>query len=199
MKVKRTVSIIGAALLMVGASALSASADSSASNGNGTQTITALSTGVIAGDIGSCNNTWATDTFNKFFQLKNNGDGTYNLTATYRNGTFVTIAGTSPGACESGVNNGHTVGAGITGRETQDWSMTVTATAPANKTPDCTNNACVGSGGFLDAVFGPGNYTRGEWTNVSYYTTKNNGSWFDTQGPSVTWPLSDTGDITGTL
>ena len=199
MKMKRTACIIGAALLMVGASALSASANPSASNGNGTQTITALSTGVTVGDTGSCNNTWATDTFNKFFQLKNNGDGTYNLTATYRNGTFVTVAGMSPGACETGVNNGNTVGAGITGRETQDWSMTVTATAPANKTPDCTNNACVGSGGFLDAVFGSGHYTRGEWTNVSYYTTKNNGSWFDTQGPSVTWPLSDTGDITGTL
>jgi hypothetical protein len=200
MRITRNASIIGAALLMVGASALSASAAPSASADNGTQTITALSIGVTADDIGSCNNVWATDTFNKFFQLKNNGNGTYNLTATYRNGTFVTIAGTSPGACEAtGADDGSLVGAGITGRETQDWSATVTATAPANKTPDCTNNACVGSGGFLDAVFGPGNYTRGEWTNVSYYTTKNNGSWFDTQGPSVTWPLSDTGDITGTL
>ena len=41
------------------------------------------------------------DSFNKFYQLKNNGDGTYDLQVNYRNGTLVTVAGTSPGACEA--------------------------------------------------------------------------------------------------
>jgi len=205
MRITRNASIIGAAVLMVGASALSASAAPSASADNGTRTITALSIGVTADDIGSCGNIWATDTFNKFFQLKKTGNGTYNLTATYRNGTFVTVldpetglSPKSPGACESGADTGNTVGAGITGRQTQDWSVTVTTIASANKTPDCTDNACVSATGFLTAVFGTVP-TLGSWTNVGNYTTKNNGSWFDTQGPSVTWPLSDTGDITGTL
>jgi len=193
----RMASIVSAALVTLGAAAAAATP---ALANNGTRTITTASFGVTQEDIGTCNNVWADDTFNKFFQLKDNGDGTYNLTATYRNGTFVTRAGMSPGACESGENSGDMIDAGIAGRQTQDWSATVTSDAPVNKTPDCTDGACISSGGFLTAVFGTGSYVRGPWTNVGNYTTKDNGSWFDTQGPLVApaWPLSDTGDITTT-
>jgi hypothetical protein len=146
-------------------------------------------------DTGTCNNTWALDSFNKFYTLTANLDGTYNLQVNYKDGTFVTLAGPSPGACESGTNNGNTVFAGVTGRTHQEYNATVTATAPANRNPNCgaNNAACTGSGGFLDAVFGAGNWERTDFSWTGHYEAGRNGTWFDTD---VDWPLNDRGDIT---
>jgi hypothetical protein len=82
--------------------------------------------------------------------LKNNGDGTYDLQVNYRNGTFVTVAGTSPGACEATGTNRKTVGAGITGRVTGHWVATVSAPAGvANRKPDCSGTNCLKASEFL--------------------------------------------------
>lgn len=151
--------------------------------------------GVSQGDIGTCNNTWAQDTFDKLFTLTKNVDGTYNLQVNYKKGTFVSFAGMSPGACESGTNNGNTVAAGVTGRTHQEYNATVTATTAADSNPDCGtgNTACTGSGQFLDAVFGAGNWSRTDFSWTGHYEAGSNGVWFDT---SVNWPLNDRGDIT---
>lgn len=131
--------------------------------------------------------------------MKNNGDGTYDLQVNYRNGTFVTVAGTSPGACEATGTNRKTVGAGITGRVTGHWVATVSAPAGvANRKPDCSGTNCLKASEFLNAVFGSNHWTYSVpfvWLRGKY-TTKNNGSWFDT---TVNWPFNDQGDITGTL
>lgn len=64
-------------------------------------------------DSGSCGNNWATDTFERHFTVKTslNDDGTYTVTQQFMNGSFVTIAGDSPGGCDT--NPGGTVGAGV--------------------------------------------------------------------------------------
>jgi hypothetical protein len=146
-------------------------------------------------DIGTCNNVWAQDSFNKFYTLTPNKDGTYNLQVNYKDGTFVTNAGQSPGACESGADNGNTVTAGVTGRTHQEYNATVTAPGIPNSNPDCAaNNGCTGSGDFLNAVFGAGNWTRTGFGWTGHYEAGSNGTWFDTD---VNWPLNDRGDITG--
>ena len=70
---------------------------------------------VVTDDHGSCGNTWAVDTEKRTFHVKRNRDGSYRLTRTDR-GTFVTVAGPSPGACETKGKHGATVLAGKTGK-----------------------------------------------------------------------------------
>ena len=52
-------------------------------------------------DNGSCGNAWATDTFDRFFNVHNNGDGSFSVREEFKRGSFVTSAGPSPGACET--------------------------------------------------------------------------------------------------
>jgi hypothetical protein len=148
-------------------------------------------------DIGTCNNEWASVSLDKSYKLTRTGDGTYNLEVK-EHGLFTTIAGSSPGACESGTDNGNTVAGGVTGSAVETYNAVVTSNATPNTHPDCSSNSCPGTGAFLNAVFGAGNYTSGyatgaySWAN--HYQAGSNGTWFDT---SVNWPLNDRGDITG--
>ncbi len=154
---------------------------------------------VGADDIGTCNNVWAEDSFNKFYTLTANLDGTYNLQVNYKDGTFVTNAGVSPGACEqtggNGPGNGNTVAVGITGRMHSEFNIPVSATTKPNRNPDCgLNNAgCPSANSFLTAVFGAGNFTRSPYSFTGHYEAGSNGVWFDTD---VNWPFNDRGDIT---
>jgi hypothetical protein len=152
---------------------------------------------VDQGDVGTCNNVWALDSFNKFYTITPNKDGTYNVQVNYKNGTFVTNVGVSPGACESGTNNGNTVGAGVTGKTQQEYNGTVTGTLSGNS---CTPKICVDTQSILETVFNSGwAWTilsdGGHWTWIGHYEAGRNGTWFDT---SVDWPYNDRGDITGT-
>jgi len=152
----------------------------------------------VQSDIGSCNNDWATVSLDKAYKLTRVSDGVYNLEVK-ESGSFVTIAGTSPGACESGTDNGNTVVAGITGLTHQTFDALVTSSSTPDAKPDCSDNACAGSGGFLNAVFGAGNYVSNynSWTDVTFtahYEAGSNGTYFDT---STNWPTDNRGDITG--
>src|SRR5690349_8171751 len=64
-------------------------------------------------DSGTCGNDWATDTFDRDFTVRSNGDGTYTVVEQFKNGSFATNAGLSPGACET--NPGGTLTGGETG------------------------------------------------------------------------------------
>jgi len=149
-----------------------------------------------AEDIGTCNNVWAVDSYDKFYTLTLNNDGTYNLQVNYKNGIFVSQAGSSPGACESGSDNGNTIAAGVTGKLHAEWNRTVTAATAPNQSPGCgvNNETCPSASCFLNTVFGADNWTGGDWSAVGYYNGNNNGTWFDTL---TNWPLNDRGDITG--
>ena len=65
-------------------------------------------------DSGTCGPDWANDTYDRVFTVSRNADGTYNLREDYREGRFVTIAGVSPGACET-TAHGLTVPGGVRG------------------------------------------------------------------------------------
>ena len=183
-----------ASLAMIGGIAVAGPAVAA---GNGFPPITGDGSRVQT-DTGSCNNDWATVSLDKAYKLTRVSVGVYNLEVK-ESGTLTTLDAASPGACESGTNNGNTVAAGITGLTHQTFDAPVTSSSMPNATPDCSANACAGSGGFLNAVFGVGNYTSGfnttggySWT--AHYEAGSNGTYFDT---STNWPLSNRGDITG--
>ena len=149
-------------------------------------------------DIGTCNNVWALDSFDKSYTITVNKDRTYNVQVNYKHGTFVTVAGVtpvkSPGACESGTYNGNTVAAGVTGRTHQEYNGTVKGTLSG---ATC-NATCVDTTSILNQLFNPG-WTwvvladGGHWTWTGHYKAGSHGTWFDT---SVNWPHNDRGDIT---
>lgn len=51
-------------------------------------------------DSGTCGNDWATDTFDRHFTVRRNPDGTFTVIQQFKNGSFVTMAGFSPGGCQ---------------------------------------------------------------------------------------------------
>jgi hypothetical protein len=51
-------------------------------------------------DSGTCGNDWAIDTFDRHFTVKANPGGTFLVIEQFKNGSFVTNAGASPGSCD---------------------------------------------------------------------------------------------------
>jgi hypothetical protein len=67
-------------------------------------------------DSGTCGNNWAEDTYDRHFTVHNNRDGTYTVVEQFKNGSFVTNAGPSPGACDTtDGSSGTLISAGKTG------------------------------------------------------------------------------------
>jgi hypothetical protein len=67
-------------------------------------------------DSGTCGNDWATDTFDRHFTVRNNPDGTFTVVQQFKNGSFLTNAGFSPGSCDfSDGSPPGTVNAGVAG------------------------------------------------------------------------------------
>ncbi len=146
-------------------------------------------------DSGTCGNNWANDTFDRFFSVNTtpNPDGTYNVTEEFKNGTFVTVAGKSPGACENGPDNGNTVGDGVTGTMHGTFNIVV-----SNGTYDpnavCTQSTCGTTASFIQTVFGA-SATYDVPTFNFHYNADNNGDWKNASSDRG----GNTGDITGTL
>ena len=67
-----------------------------------------------SGDSGTCGNDWATDTFDRHFTVFQNNDGSLAVVEQFKDGSFVTTLGPSPGACDPN-NTPGTVNGGITG------------------------------------------------------------------------------------
>src|SRR5213078_240269 len=66
-------------------------------------------------DSGTCGNDWATDTFDRHFTVKHNADGTFTVIEQFKDGSFVTNVGRSPGACETSPLGTATVNGGLVG------------------------------------------------------------------------------------
>ena len=64
-------------------------------------------------DSGTCGNNWANDAFDRHFTVQSNADGTFTVVEQFKDGLFTTVAGMSPGGCQT--NPGGTVIAGVTG------------------------------------------------------------------------------------
>jgi hypothetical protein len=106
-------------------------------------------------DHGTCQqNVWATDTSKRTWSVKPNGNGTFRVTRKDK-GTFVTIAGQSPGACDTTGKHGHLVKAGVHGKLRGYLTGTVSG-GTFNPNATC-NAACIGdTSAFIATFFGSG-------------------------------------------
>ena len=105
-------------------------------------------------DSGTCGPDWANDTFKRQFFVRQTDSGTWQVTEAFIDGRFVTLAGASPGACETTSEHGTLITAGRTGNFGGFLSGTVTG---GTFNPDGCEVAadCSTTSGFVLAVFGP--------------------------------------------
>ncbi len=108
---------------------------------------------VTTTDNGSCGGPWASDVVKRTFVVKKHKDGSYTLTR-YDRGHFTTLAGVSPGACDTTGAHGMTVKAGVQGRLKGFIRGTVTG-GTFNKDATCTGPECGFTDVFLATHFGP--------------------------------------------
>jgi hypothetical protein len=124
--------------------------------------VAAFSSNALAGDVkvrdssspdsGTCFNNWANDTFTRQFDVDNSG-GTPVLTEFFKAGHFVTVAGASPGGCQTSGDHGTSIAAGVSGSFHGFLSGTVTG---GTYNPDATcPDPCDGST-YVPAFFGAG-------------------------------------------
>jgi len=109
---------------------------------------------VTTTDNGSCGTPWATDVIKRTFRVKKNRDGSYALTR-FDRGRFVTLAGRSPGACDTTGRHGQTIRAGVHGKMRGYLRGTVTG-GTYNPNATCTGPDCGFTDVFLTTFFGPG-------------------------------------------
>ena len=108
----------------------------------------------VTTDKGSCGTEWANDTVKRTFIVKDNCDGTFRLTRRDR-GMFTTMAGASPGSCETTGHHGKTVRAGVTGTLVGFLRGTVSG-GTFNPKATCTSTDCGATDTFLKTFFGTG-------------------------------------------
>jgi hypothetical protein len=116
-------------------------------------------------DSGTCGNDWANDTFDRFFTVVTNQDGTVRVVEFFKAATFVTAVlpagrtGTisSPGACENGVDNKGLVTPGIQGRF-QGYFLISVIGGTLDRSATCTPTKCDTTKKFIKTVFGVETY-----------------------------------------
>lgn len=110
-------------------------------------------------DIGSCGNAWALDSYDLFFNVHRNSDGSFSVQEQFKNASFVTFLGPSPGACASDPNHGIGLLPGMRGTFTGDIDFIVTGGAYTPAGCDAAPAVCKTAAGFISVTF-PGG-TRG--------------------------------------
>lgn len=103
-------------------------------------------------DSSTCGNDWANDTFKRVFKVTSVG-GTWYLREDFKDGKFVTMAGNSPGGCETSGPHGSIVTAGIKGNF-KGWEGGTVTGGTFNPTGGC-GNPCNGTN-FVATHFGAG-------------------------------------------
>lgn len=99
-------------------------------------------------DSGTCGNDWANDGLDRFgTNVKSNG-----FTMNFGNGTFVTVAGSSPGACENG-DNGNKVANGVVGSFSGFFTVNV-QNGEFDPNAVCTQDKCNTTAGFVKTLYG---------------------------------------------
>lgn len=106
-------------------------------------------------DSGTCGNNWANDTYKRVFDASTspNLDGTYTATESFVAGRFVTVAGSSPDACDPSGTLGGTVADGVTGSFNGNFVIVVSGGA-FNPAATCDPTSCGTTAGFVAAVYG---------------------------------------------
>lgn len=139
--------VFAALVLATPASALAAG------NGNGTDHFGPFASS--SPDNGTCG-IWAQDTFNRYWMVHDNGDGTFSVREEFKDGSFVTTGPLSPGCGETTNHHGHYLSAGIEGHFTGFLAGTVSSTTYNPNGCDAAGADCTTTAGFIAAVFGPG-------------------------------------------
>ncbi len=108
-------------------------------------------------DSGTCGNNWAEDTFDRHFTVQTNTvTGAVTVVEQFKDGSFVTNAGLSPGGCETNV--GGTVNAGVTGSMHGYFIISnvgsQTSTSPYCDATNNTNSGCT-TATFVNTHFAP--------------------------------------------
>ncbi len=141
-------------------SAASTPADSS-SSGTSTQHYGPYASG--SPDSGTCGNNWADDTYNRHFTVFQKNDGSLAVVEQFKDGSFVTTAGSSPGACNNPpTNDGGTVAAGIQGSFHGYFVIPLPGETQTSFSPYCdatlsTNSGCTTTT-FINTHFTPACY-----------------------------------------
>jgi hypothetical protein len=143
-------------------------------------------------DSGTCGNDWAVDTFDRTFTASptRNADGTYTVREDFTRGSFVTLAGPSPQACDTNRPTGGIVGPGITGRMAGFFTIIVSG-GTYNSAARCTAANCGTTAGFVATVYGSATYDVP--TFFFGYATRCNGWWINASANLG----GNRGDITG--
>ena len=142
-------------------------------------------------DSGTCGNFWADDTFERSFRVdtRPNADGTYDVVEEFKDGSFVTVAGASPGGCDT--NPGGTVAAGIAGKMHGSFSIVVAGGA-FDPNAACDEATCGTTATFIATVFG----TAATYTIPTFlvqYEARSAGHWKNASADRG----GNEGDITG--
>jgi hypothetical protein len=101
-----------------------------------------------SGDSGTCGPDWATDTFDRHFTVRSNGDGSFTVVEQFKDGSFLTMAGPSPAACDvTYTQHGLVIGAGDTGSMHGYFIVSNVLGPQASTSPYCdavamTNTGC---------------------------------------------------------
>jgi hypothetical protein len=105
-------------------------------------------------DSGTCGNNWANDTYMRVFDAATspNAGGTFDVTETFISGRFVTVAGSSPDACDPTGVKGSTIADGVTGSFTGNF-MIVVSHGTFNPNATC-DTGCDTTAGFVATVYG---------------------------------------------
>jgi hypothetical protein len=144
-------------------------------------------------DSGTCGPDWAVDTFDRTFTASTtpNADGTYTVREDFTRGSFVTLAGPSPQACDANRGTGGIVGPGITGR--MAGFFTIIVSGGTYSAAPCTP-ACGTTAGFVATVYGA-SATYDVPTFFFGYVTRCNGWWINASANLG----GNRGDISGVL
>lgn len=142
-------------------------------------------------DSGTCGNNWANDSLGR-----TGTNFTQHSFIMHFDGSFVTVAGKSPGACESGSDNGNTVQDGVSGSFNGYFTVNVPG-GSFNPGAVCTQALCSTTVGFVQTLYGTSAYnTNGPFSftyivsgdNTRVWVNDNTGNHGDITGSPVVTP-----------
>ncbi len=109
-------------------------------------------------DSGTCGLNWANDTFDRHFSVRSR-DGVLTVVEDFKDGSFVTFGGASPGGCDT--NPGGTVAAGVTGSLEGYFVIPMTGETQISFDPSCVAAPFSGdctTANFINSHFSPACY-----------------------------------------
>jgi hypothetical protein len=109
-------------------------------------------------DSSTCGGNWAQDTYVRHFTVSSSG-GVLTVVEDFKDGSFVTVAGSSPGGCDT--NPGGTVAAGVTGSMHGYFVIPMPGETQVSSDPSCVvgdSTADCTTAGFINSHFSPACY-----------------------------------------